>query len=101
MDKNNIWIGDEEMSNFTYTFSGWLKFIKNLSEKEINGLFDDREKWDELQKEYDEYMLAEDKRLAELDELEEKAVKRKKKSRRTNKGTFHGKSRGKDVSIDY
>jgi len=39
LDKNNIWIGDEEMSNFTYTFSGWLKFIKNLSEKENQVIF--------------------------------------------------------------
>ena len=30
-----------------------------------------------------------------FDELEEKAVRRKKRGRRTNKGTFHGKSRGK------
>ena len=83
---------------YTYTFSGWLKFVKELSEKEASGLFDDREKWDELQQEYEEYMIAEDERLAEL---EEKAVRRKKKGRRTNKGTFHGKSRGKHVGKDY
>jgi len=31
----------------------------------------------------------------EDDELMEKAIRRKKKGRRTDKGTFHGKSRGK------
>lgn len=31
----------------------------------------------------------------ELDELTEKAIRRKRKGRRTDKGTFHGKSRGK------
>jgi len=31
----------------------------------------------------------------EEEELVEEAIKRKKKGRRSNKGTFHGKSRGK------
>lgn len=97
----------KSLSNYTHTFSGWLRLVKGLSEKEIGDLFNDREKWDKLQQEYDDYLMAENERLEcleqdeQLERLEGKATKRKRKGRRTNKGTFHGKSRGKHVGKDY
>jgi len=40
----------------TYTFSGWLHFVKKMSEKEIDNLFDDKETWTKLQIEYEVYL---------------------------------------------
>lgn len=48
-------------------------------------------------KEADKEPDIDDEEERELSKLEEKAVRRKKKGRRTDKGTFHGKSRGKFV----
>lgn len=84
----------KSLYNYTYTFSGWLRLVKNLSDKEIHDLYDDQEKCGKLQQEYNEYMTVEDKRLAEL---EEKAVRRKKKGRRySGKYTGRGKFEERD-----
>lgn len=83
-----------------YTYSGWLRLFKckEMSKEEERKLHDklwnDKEFAEKIYKEYEDWQ-AEEGEDEQLSELEEKAVRRKQKGRRTNKGTFHGKSRGK------
>jgi len=49
----------------------------------------------EIQKPWFGSKIEEDLLYSEEEEFVDKSIKRKKKGRRSNKGTFHGKSRGK------
>jgi len=42
--------------DFSYTFSGWLRFVKKLSQKKIDGLWEDRKRMEDLEREYLEYL---------------------------------------------
>jgi len=41
--------------HFSYTFSGWLRFVKKLSQKEIDLLWDSKS-MEDLHREYQEYL---------------------------------------------
>lgn len=43
------------MSTYGFTFSGWLLFIKKMSQEEISALFDNTDMWQSLEREYCEW----------------------------------------------